>query len=502
MARIREEVDTISISNTVEAVAESRLAEPKIVEEQFTGVLVERALLQPTTMSAPDDKPAEEIGFHVDSKPASDPRFPRDGNASGAQEVAESTCFFIDTTPATATPAHTRRQPIIIDRMAADQLLGEDEEIIVYVAPHPRVAKAPTPLEPASSLPSTSILTGTTSTFASSSDAITTPLEQQFVNGHNKTITPTIPQAPSFDSISFSFANEGSPKTTPKKQQPRTRPVFTAGERSKSKARARKKETRAIRRRLERQAMFGSFGAIMSEAQLRGDDEQVGKGKDPRWEERRRGDSDIDWGDTDEEDDAVRVGRAARVIDGVDEVSNGVGAMELDSDVDVEAMKAFVKGMSANGGRHVTMDDIADEEQMRLEDVSSGFQRGSESGASDSDGEIEEEGSVIDEGDEVINGEEEMMMGVPRDMSPSDSEDDEDDLSDEIDRSPNSGFQARLQRLRNITREKKATDAYLLSEEDTSDDDFFDGYTRAEEDDDFIAHVEVFILNRIIIMNY
>ncbi|KIM75681.1 hypothetical protein PILCRDRAFT_666166 [Piloderma croceum F 1598] len=493
MGRIREEVDAAFTSNTVEAVAESRTAEPKIVEERFTGVLVERTLLQPKdeprTIPARDDTLAEEMGFYADSKPASDSRFPRNGDASGAQEVAESTGFFIDTTPATTSPANTRHQPIIIDRMA-DQLLGEDEEIIVYVAPHPRVTKAPIRLEPAPSLPSTSILTGTTSTFASSSDAITAPLEEQSVNDHNKTAPPTIPQAPSFDSISFSFANEVSPKITPKKQQPRTRPVFTAGERNKSKAKARKKEARAARRRLERRAMFGSFGAIMSEAQLRGDDEQVGTGKDPRWEERRRGDSDIDWGDTDEGDDAVRVGRAARVLDGVDEVSNGVGAMELDSEIDMEAMKAFVKGMSANGGRHVTMDDIADEEQMRLEDASGGFQRGSESGASDSDGEIEEEGSVIDEEDDLIKGEEEMMMGVPRNMSPSDDDGDEDDLSDEIDQSPNSGFQARLQRLRKTTWRKQVTDRYLLSEEDTSDDDFFDGYTRAEEDDDFIAHVE------------
>jgi hypothetical protein len=487
MGRIREEVDATSTSNAVEAVAESSIVEPRIVEERFTGVLVERTLLQPkdepTSIPVRDDKLAEDTGCYEDSKPASDPR---DNDASEAQEVAESIGFFIDTTPATTAPTHTRPQSIIIDRMTADQLLGEDEEIIVYVAPHPRVAKAPTPLEPASSLPSTSILTGTTSTFASS----LAPLEEQ---SYNKT-TPTIPQAPSFDSISFSFVNENSQKTTPKKQQPRTRPVFTAGERSKSKAKAQKKEARATRRRLERRAMFGSFGAIMSEAQLREDDEQVAKGKDPRWEERRRGDSDIDWGDTDEGNDAVS-GKTARVLDGVDEVSNGVGAMELDSNIDVEAMKAFVKGMSANGGRHVTMDDIADEERMRLEDVSSGFQRGSESGASDNDGEIEEEGSVIDEEDEVIKGEEEMMMGVPRDMSPSNSDGDEDDLSDEIDRSPNSGFQARLQRLRKITWGKQVTDTYLLSEEDTSDDDFFDGHTRAEEDDDFIAHVEVFILN-------
>ena len=96
----------------------------------------------------------------------------------------------------------------------------------------------------------------------------------------------------------------------------------------------------------------------------------------------------------------------------------------------------------------------------------------------------EEEGEVTDE-------EEALVMAVSRDINTCDSNDDEDNSSDEIDQSPNAGFQARLERLRKNTREKKRVDAYLSAEEDTSDDEFFRRPTRAKEDDDFIAHVEV-----------
>jgi len=135
------------------------------------------------------------------------------------------------------------------------------------------------------------------------------------------------------------------------------------------------------------------------------------------------------------------------------------------------------------------MDDIEDEERMRLEDAQDDPRHEDESGASDSEDDVEEEGSVADEEDEVVAAEEEMMMGASRHVNPSDSNNDEDDSSDEIDQSPNAGFQARLERLRKQAQGKKA-DAYVPSEDDTSDDDFFDGFTRAEEDDDFIANLE------------
>ena len=64
--------------------------------------------------------------------------------------------------------------------------------------------------------------------------------------------------------------------------------------------------------------MFRSFGTIKSEAQLQGG-EKLRRRNDPQWEERRCGNSDVDWGEEDNvegEDDSV-----------VD-VSNGVGTMD------------------------------------------------------------------------------------------------------------------------------------------------------------------------------
>ena len=506
---MREELDAATTSTFTELVKESKLSIAKDAEERFTGVEAKKLLPHSGKMSTEtparevegtgfyvDSKPTpvatelggvssetsggaitDEIGFYVDSNPSSGATVPsRSGHEHRKQQEAgiEVTGFYVDVNPATGpTTTYRNEESITTDRMATTTLLGEeDEEVIVYVAPHPRVAKAPARPGLVPSLPSTSILTGTTSTFTSTSNTAEYPGPQPSTN------TPTVPQAPSFDSVSFSFAKGNSP--SPKKQQPRIRPVFTAGERTKSKAKARKKVARATRRRLERQAMFGSFGAIMSEAQLRGDEEQFGKGRDPKWEERRRGDSDIDWGDTDEDEYG---GGPVRFADGMDEVSNGIGAMELDSDIDMDAMKAFVKGMNVNGGRHVTMDDLADEERMMLEDAA-GESRGE-------DGSGDEEGSAVDEEEGEVTDEEALVMAVSRDINTCDSNDDEDNSSDEIDQSPNAGFQARLERLRKNTREKKRVDVYLSAEEDTSDDEFFRRPTRAKEDDDFIAHVEV-----------
>lgn len=492
---MREEVDAAAMSTTREAAEE---CVPGATEEQFTGFLVDRTSFTSTREVVGSPVPEEfnkETGF-IDSKSTPVPADPVcDQNSSHGRtvhpptssyvdpqpspaihsqdqhvpmEAVEPTCFYIDTTSTVPapTPAYNSKDELIaIDRVTADAL-GEDDEVIVYVAPHPRVSKAPAPPEPPRSLPLTSVLMGTTSTFTS------TMASPQIVDNHSNIGVSSIPTPPTFESVSFSFTNGDPPTTSPSKQQPRTRPTFTAGERVKAKAKARKKEARAARRRLERMAMFGSFGALMSKAQLRGGEDR--KHRDPRWEERRRGDSDISWGDTDEDDDGGQVG-GAEVTTELDEVANGVGAMKLDTDIDIQAMRAFVRGMNANDGRHVTMDDIADEERMRLEDVQSDL---GESEASDRDIEVEE-GSVGDE-DKLIRDTEEMVMGDPPDEAPSDSDDNEDEHSEEIDQSPNTVLRTRLERLRKNTREKTAVDLYPMSEEDTSDDD------------DFIAYAEVY----------
>ena len=117
---------------------------------------------------------------------------------------------------------------------------------------------------------------------------------------------------------------------------------------------------------------FGAFGAAVSEAQL----QREGRLRDPREAEQRRGDSDVNFGESSDDE--------------IEEVSTGMGAMDLDADAEIslEAMQSFVKSMSAEGSRHVTMDDIADGERMRAEDAEQrgqGSSRESDAGNSEED---------------------------------------------------------------------------------------------------------------------
>lgn len=480
MARIREElvpIFQVDLGDGSEVIK---------VEDKFTGIFcapvaqgaagsqVTRGDVEETTMDVIDSRPTSSptnSGYVTAVEQYETTTGPSelyteinsDTNVASAFQPASGTMaepagFYIDTTADRSLAASSNPTAVGVPALGEE----DDEEIIVYVAPHPRVNKPSPPLEPQQfpSQPTTSILTGTTSTFS-------TPILQ---------IEPETPfRSLTGSSVPFSFT-----KSPTLKRQARTRPVFTVGARNKLKAKARKKDARVAKRRLERKNMFRSFGAIMSEAQLRGD-EELRRGKDPRWEERRRGDSDIDWGEEDEDDSVV-------------DVSNGVGAMELDTDIDLDAMKAFVNGMSANGGRHVTMDDIADEERMKQEEKEDPDGSGSDSDdiyhCAEEWG--KEESSEDEDGEAVMFEEEELIMGEPIDLRVSDDDDSDSDCDDDIDidQSPNTGFQARLQRLRKNSRGKTVEDARQF-EDDTSDDDFFYGTVRGDEDDDFISHIEV-----------
>ncbi|KAF7972549.1 hypothetical protein HWV62_17756 [Athelia sp. TMB] len=476
MARIREEVDatvTLQAVDKKSTTIINTVDDSMTVEEAFTGVVVDnRSLPAPpmedissADLANQDSSSAPSPAYYIDTQPTT--------AHGGIHHIAASlgdpelASFYIDTTPSIPQKGSAVAQHV------SGSILGgldeEDDEVIVYVAPHPRtrdIAKAALDSDatPILELRNTSVLTGTTSTF-SANISTAVDLAGVDVDGllpHGTPAITAIPPAPAFSSISkFTF-------NSPAKKQPRIRPAFTPRERAKAQTKARKQEARAARCKLERSAMFGSFGAIMSEAQLRDE-------RDPRWEERRRDDSDVDWGDTDE-DVQIRDGGAE-----IDEISNGMGGMELDGDFDIDAMKAFVKGMSANGGRHVTMDDIADAERMRQEDEAMPSAGAQESAGEDSGGESDEDSSEV----EALFEEEQMIIGEVQKMDISDREDSDSDL----DQSPNAGFQARLERMRKNARGKKVVDADRSSDKE-SEDDFFDGLTRGEEDEEFIAHLE------------
>ncbi|OAX34230.1 hypothetical protein K503DRAFT_747687 [Rhizopogon vinicolor AM-OR11-026] len=378
----------------------------------------------------------------------------------------DAPAFFIDTEPTRPSARPSANDVVLFDRTWSGAPLGEDDEVIVYVAPHPRSGPAsPIPNVPPVRLPSRSLLTGTShpalnETLAAHEDA----------RDDTKSILPQSNEPPQFSSVSFAF-------TSPVKKQPRQRPVFTPGDRSKAKVQASKREVRAARKRAQRQATFGSFGAMLSEARLRDADER--ERRDVRWETRRQDDSDLDWGDGDEVPDN----------DGIDDVSNGLGGMDLDPDLEpsLEAMKDFVKSMSAEGSRHVTMDDIEDRERMRVEDEEDDDDddddddNDSHATSNDtSDEEDEDEKAAFEVEEEILIAEfQGERAGGPSPVQDSDEEEDSSD--DEL--SPRGNFQARLRRVREKSRAAQpATGA--PGDEGTID------WCRADSDDDYIAHLD------------
>lgn len=272
----------------------------------------------------------------------------------------ETLRFVIDTQAADPFTSRSTSDEILFDRMGRGDVLGEDDEVIVYVAPHPRSGRVPPPdTTPQIRLPVTSIVTGTSESRCSSKeDGEVHPfVADQGVGPHLEA------QPLSLSSVSFNF-ERAEPSI-----QPRQPAAFTPSQQKKAQFRAKRKEARVSRRRKARRG-FGSFGAMVSEAQLHDVDEQ--ERRDPKWETRRQDDSDIDWGDDDVADNDVSArmkrGGAGKAVDDVDELSSGLDGMDVDPDVDMKNMLGFVQSMSAEGSRFVTMDDIEDKQRMRKED--------------------------------------------------------------------------------------------------------------------------------------
>ncbi|TCD63386.1 hypothetical protein EIP91_005617 [Steccherinum ochraceum] len=278
----------------------------------------------------------------------------------------------------------------------------------------------------------------------------------------------TVPSPPAFESISFSFAD-----TPTKRQTRRLHPV---------KARSLVPKRRGARRKSLR-----SFGALMSEEYEAG-----GREQDPRRHEQRRGDSDVDWGDESDEGEVLTVLKDTEV----DQISDGVGSMDLDGDLDVNAMRNFVHSMSAEGSRQVTMDDLADIEKMRQEDESE------DAGDDDDDGEGSEEDEEIDsEEDEeveaVLRAEERVLTGDGTAADGPDASDDESDEEEEDDddegETPRRNFQARLEKMRSKVKGKQKARALQDDQDDSEDDEDFDmqlDATWADNDEAYLAHIQ------------
>lgn len=408
-----------------------------------------------------------------------------------------SSCFYVDTTPA---PVAARSIPVATARM---EVLGDDdEEIIVYVAPHPRISlsRTTTPAPVTSTLETittTSILTGrelterhtiTNTTISTLPSVPETNLPSEEPSAHESAHENTqeattfaiesqeveasvIAEPPSLDSMSFSFE--------PSSRKKQARKLFPVGG-----PRSLLQRSKKPRRRMPRH--LGAFGAAVSEAQL----QREGRARDPREAEQRRGDSDVNFGESSDDE--------------VEDVLNGVGAMDLDADaeISVEAMKSFVKSMGAEGSRHITMDDIADAERIKAEDAEQQKGRSNrESEAGDSEenqdnedaSEDEDEGRSDAEMEAVVRATERELIGEDSETEENEDEDDDDDedaSSDDGD-SPKAGFKARLARMR--ARQHGRTDVKGKGRqlEESSDEDMDINVTWADDDEDFIAKIQV-----------
>lgn len=408
--------------------------------------------------------------------------------------------FYVDTTP---TPVATQPRPSVpTDRM--EGVLGDDdEEIIVYVAPHPRISLSrtttPAPVtESVQTITTTSILTGRelTESHTTETTSISTlpsvpetevPSEEPSAHENTQelpaapvaetqaTEPASIAEPPSLDSISFSF--EASRKR-------QIRKLFPVGGPRSLLQRSKKPRRRTPRH-------LGAFGAAVSEAQL----QREGRARDPREAEQRRGDSDVNFGESSDDE--------------VEEVSIGIGAIDMDADaeISVEAMKSFVKSMSAEGSRHITMDDIADGERLRAEDAEQRRQGSSRDSAADDiedddDGEEESEDESDEDMEAVIHAAERELIG--EDIASEEEDDDEDEDEDEEEdededeevssddgHSPKAGFQARLARMRAGKYGQNKGKGKGRQVEESSDEDMEMNLAWADEDEDFIAEIQV-----------
>ncbi|KAH9060568.1 hypothetical protein EDB87DRAFT_1831373 [Lactarius vividus] len=302
------------------------------------------------------------------------------------------TDFYIDTKPSPVQHSSTSTNDIAVEHPGTG-ILGEDigedddDEIIAYVAPHPRNGKLAS-THTQSSPPDAKVLLSLRPSPEPVPKDVNVP-------------APAPAPALAFKNFSFSYLSS-SPKPTYRARWPRW----------------------IARRKAERNMMFSSFGAMRAEATLRK--------LDPRWAKQRRRDSNVDWGDS--------TSWLTEVEDSEDD-----GGMLMDEDIKADAMAAFVRSMRAAGQAHIGAGDLEDEERIHLEDADEDEEE-DESG-SDSDGkEVDTKLELVD-GTRILAAEGDDDNEALR----SSFADDDDDTSEDQEVTPKRSFQARLERIRSRT---------------------------------------------------
>ena len=461
-----EEVDFKDIAKLFEPTKQkskqisSQKSSVGVVEEQFTGGFANNNSIPPAA-SLPQRSLADvgTLTKMMDENLLATEKSLEDDIASKSTPVVEPGLFYIDTQPS----------PIPADMaLPSNPFPSNDfeDDIIVYVAPHPRkgIQTSPGKELPTSDIPNTSqfaphIRDASLSVAVASSSTSPTAIDQQ----------PIVqPQIPALSSFSFSFS------TPEGKTRGRLRiPAVTTPRLAKSWKRKRGLLSKKGGKKPVNS--FRTFGAMREEAQLH----------DPKMKERRRGDSDLDWGDGDGDDDdddddgaeqdgfespsGFVNGNAIKNANGKNkgkgkarEVEDGHHGMEVDTELDTNAMQRFVGGLlGEDAGRHVTMDDLMDDEQIELENEQD---TGDES-ASGIEGSGEDEDTELER---VLADEESMLISEALEFADEeeyDDDDDDDDESEDEDQTPRTSFQKRLERLRNQASSSKHDDEYDVSDD-------------------------------------
>ena len=353
-----------------------------------------------------------------------------------AEKPEDQTTAIAFEEPFTGVSIDTRALPMqdtlpssnhILFERSDTRILGEDveddDEIIVYVAPNPRKG-----IHPSSRIQSSSAVV-----VADPPAAESDPVSEQVQQGMYDP-----PSTTAFSPESIVHLPTPSPISPPASTSGGVSNPVPSG--SFKPARRARRPHHVSKRRVKRHVTFRSFGAIRAEVALR----EV----DPRRDEQRHGDSDVDWGVSTSEE------------------SIEDGGMLVDHDVDVFAMEAFVKGMSIPGSAPVTADDLEDEEK-------SNGESGPESdGSSDED---DEELELADDTRMMVSEEDDFAVGGVLIGSEDESTSDEEETQE-------GSFQARLERLRKRTEGRPIKD--VLKDE-------LDGELEVDDGDSVIAQIQV-----------
>lgn len=309
-------------------------------------------------------------------------------------------------------------------------------------------------------------------------------------------LAPVVVPHPTVTSFKKSSSISFSPLCSPDHEL-----ADVASPRIVKKKKARKGRKKSCRHMKGREGGLLVHGALADDARLH--DGSTNR----RWEEARRGDSDLDWGTSQEgdSDDGLCLedqvdcnpevdpkpvsGKAKGKQKAQSNADDDEHGMVVDSEIDVQAMQQFVSGLIGNNaGVFITMED-ADTEKKSGEDVArvvrNAVHTSDDDDVDDVSGVADEKGEIEEEIEEMLKLEERLLIG--------ESSDDWGD-DDEVEFSPKSSFQVRLERLRAQARMTNARD------EDDEDDDTLekqlawaeeDGDEYEDDDNHLISQVEI-----------